>query len=187
MSGKGTEEGMSAWLGVVGVTSAVGGAVGSMGTIFGLRSGDTPAQPAATLRAHQLFPETAPATASAADIAKRDSGYFAQGTDTATRTPAGAAAEPAGSKDSDHAEALPATTGPAPVLEADSASVRSILEPTVEISELVDAQKEQQPLAAKVVWESRNMWVQAEGGEGRGKRIVRWTIVSPAFRCKGKE
>lgn len=187
MSDKGTEEGMTAWLGLGGVTSAVGGAVGSMGTMFGLRSGDTPAQPASTLRAHQLFPETAHATALTYDIAKGDSGSFAQDTDAATRTPAEAAAEPAGSKDPDHAEALPATTGPAPVLEADSASVRSILEPNVEISELADAQKEQQPLAAKVVWESRNMCVRAEGEEGREKRIVRWTIVSPAFRCKGKE
>ena len=144
--GVGAEQ-KSTWLGLGTVPSAIGGAVGSMGTIFGLRSHDA-AKPS-TIKASELFPE-------AAQPAGNEAGkpHFTPGAESAS------AGQAPGADDKTMRDTL------------DTQSIRSVLEPSVPLSELADAQTDQRSIAAQVDWEGRDFYL----GEN-GWRRVEWTVV----------
>jgi hypothetical protein len=175
----------STWLGLGGVPSAIGGAVGSMGTIFGLKPAESQSnRPASSIRAHELFPESSGTTietvidegavqadSSSADVENRATANTlvipsSQGSDIDTTPQQNAATTEA-----------PTEAAARALVDADTGSIRSVLHPSVRVSDLADAQEEQPALvgpSAKIQWESKRLCI----AQSREWRMVKWTTVS---------
>ena len=197
-STSGQSKGGAAWLGLGNVPSAIGGAVGSMGTIFGLRSSSA-AEPdkSRTIPADRLFPEvTNPKVVEAvsgpagpAEGPDTDGlGRQRAGLATSDKEPATAGVQSASvpieiGRETRTADESAPTAAESVAVETDDDdpsernSIRSVLEPVVPASELAAAQSDQQALVPPLQWEERVLWLAAHAA----KKRVAWTIVSLQF------